>query len=272
MEQTLSVDGLRTRYQESGDGPPVVLLHGASLGSSLEVWQPVLARLASRGLRVIAFDQPGFGRTDPPADASLAYRRRFVLAFLDALGLTDPCLLGHSQSGAIAVRLALERPERARAVVAVGTASLLPPAGSTRAADGERDLVREPTLDQTRALLERDVHDRSRISPELVAARYAQSLGANFEAFQRRRLMRETEAGGGEPLWRRLGELRVPALFIYGAEDRDAAARAAEARLLFPGMGLRVLDRSGHLVHWDAPEEFVAVVGDFVRVSAARSG
>src|SRR5919106_2582821 len=80
----VQVDGLKTRYIEEGSGPAAVLLHGASLGSSADVFERNLKPLANAGVRAIAYDQPGFGLTDNPADYSVAYRRRFIMSFLDA--------------------------------------------------------------------------------------------------------------------------------------------------------------------------------------------
>src|SRR5256885_7104684 len=83
-ENFIKVQGLRIRTFEEGSGPAVLLLHGASLGSSADVWAGNLADVAAHGLRVIACDQPGFGLSDDPGDFSVAYRTRFVLAFMDA--------------------------------------------------------------------------------------------------------------------------------------------------------------------------------------------
>src|SRR5207247_2068789 len=128
------------------------LLHRASLGSSADVWTGNLSDLAARGLRVIAYDQPGFGLSDNPEDLSVAYRTRFVLAFMDAVRLQKARLIGHSQSGRIAVRLALEHGERVPGVVVLGTGSLLPPLpgrGKPDAAEGEEGAAAEPTLEDT---------------------------------------------------------------------------------------------------------------------------
>ena len=59
QDKFVTIDGLRIRYIEEGKGHPVVLLHGASLGSSADVFRRNLGPLARGGLRVIAFDQPG---------------------------------------------------------------------------------------------------------------------------------------------------------------------------------------------------------------------
>ena len=75
-DRFLDVDGVRLRYFEQGDGPAVVFLHGASLGSSADVFARNLPAFADAGFRAIAFDQPGFGLSGAPEDHSLAFRRR----------------------------------------------------------------------------------------------------------------------------------------------------------------------------------------------------
>lgn len=261
-ERTMRVDGLLVRYLEAGEGDALLLLHGGSLGSSADVWEPLHAALASRGFRALAPDEPGFGGSDVPEDVSRAYARAFALRFLDAAGIASAHLVGHSRSGAFAAWTALEHPERARSVVVVGTASLLPSAAGARAGDAEEAFASEPMLEDVRRLLERNVHDVRAVTPERVRRRHEASLGRNFAAhLARAGAGREPPAG--PPLRDRLGELAVPVLFLYGAEDRDAVARAPLLAERFPRVRVRVLEGCGHLVHWDAPERFVEAVATF---------
>lgn len=261
-ERFTRVDGLRIRSLEEGSGPAVLFLHGASLGSSADVWSGNLPAFAARGFRAIAFDLPGFGLSDNPQDPSLAYRRDFVLAFMDALGLDRAHLVGHSQAGRIAVGLGFARPERIAKVVVLGTGSLLPPLAAGGKAqeggEGEESGAVEPTLEQTRAALEDDLFERALITPVALETRHRMSVGKNFEAFlARARAPRPDKEA--TPLWRRLGESPVPLLLIYGRQDRAAAERAELARRHHPGLDLRVLDRCKHLVQWDAAAEFAAL-------------
>jgi len=271
-ENFIEVQGLRIRYFEEGGGPAVLLLHGASLGSSADVWAGNLSDLAARGLRVIACDQPGFGLSDNPEDPSVAYRTRFVFAFMDALQLEKARLIGHSQSGRIAVSLALEHGERLPGVVVLGTGSLLPPLpgrGKSDAAEGEEGGAAEPTLEETRRLLEESLFNGNLITPAALQTRHRMSTGKNFRAF----LARARARGGdgkeskreSKPLWRRLGEVPVPLRLIYGREDRGhAAERAALAKELHPGLDLHLVPRCKHLVQWDAAEEFARLSGSFL--------
>ena len=76
-DQFLEVNGLKTRYIEACSSPAAILWHGASLGSSADVFEKNLGPVADAGVRAIAYDQPGFGRTDNPAakDAQPTWQR-----------------------------------------------------------------------------------------------------------------------------------------------------------------------------------------------------
>ena len=268
MERSLRVGGLNVRYLERGEGAPVILLHGASLGSSADVWARNLQPLAAHGLRVIAPDLPGFGGSDNPQDHSVGYRRRFVPAFMDALDIPRASLIGHSQSGRVAVDLAFEAPQRFAKVVVLGTGSLLPPlpGNSESAADGEEGATSEPTLDESRRLLESNLYHRHLATEDAVALRHRMSLGKNFEAFTARRSARGAKADkGGEAPWQRLARCPAPLLLLYGEDDRgEAARRATLARELSPHLDLRLLPRCAHLVQWDAADAFAELAGRFL--------
>jgi pimeloyl-ACP methyl ester carboxylesterase len=268
-EQFTSVDGLRVRHLEEGRGPAILLLHGASLGSSADVWTPNLAAFAERGFRAVALDLPGFGLSDNPEDGSVGFRTRFVPAFVAALGLGRVHLVGHSQSGRIALALGLEKSPCVEKIVIVATGSLLPPLPGAAPGDtneGDEGGATEPTLDDTRRTLEETVFHRDLITPEVVALRHRMSLGKNFEAFVARR---QAKTGSGKsasaPPWRRLSEVALPVRLIYGRQDRGAAAeRAALAKELHPQLDLHLVDHCKHLVQWDAPETFVKLCAEFL--------
>ena len=64
-DRFVTVDGLNIRYLEDGSGVPAILLHGSSLGSSADVFRRNLRALGAGGVRAIAVDLPGFGKSDP---------------------------------------------------------------------------------------------------------------------------------------------------------------------------------------------------------------
>jgi pimeloyl-ACP methyl ester carboxylesterase len=270
-DRFVTVGELKIRYIEQGSGPAAILLHGASLGSCADVWRRNLGPLADYGIRAIAYDQPGFGLSDDPAEWHVGFRTSFILRFMNALGLQRACLVGHSQAGAMAVSLALSHPEHVSRVVVLGTGSLLPPLeGQPRTAPGaaEGDRQAEPTIDETRAELEANVYDRTLIADTDVAIRHRMSTGKNFRAFLARNRAGEKTPGGGSavPLWQRLVEVTQPLMLIYGREDRaQAGARAKVLAQRFPSLDLHILDNCKHLVQWDAAEAFHRLAGPFLR-------
>lgn len=265
MDTFIQVDGLRTRYLEEGTGPAVVLLHGISLGSSSEVWEEGLGPFARAGFRVLAYDQPGFGLTDNPKDFSEAYQNDFLLAFMDALGIERAALIGHSYSGQIAVRHALENPRRVVKVVVVATGSLLPPLpGEAPAPDGQGGDDSPPSLESTRKILEGQLFHKRLITPDIVDRRYRMSTGKNFEAHLERKKVRQPQRDLG-PLWQRLKEVPVPLLMLYGSHDRGRAAeRCAVLREREPALHVEVIENASHLLMWDAREAFRRKVLDFL--------
>lgn len=268
----VTVDGLRTRYVEEGEGPPVILLHGGSLGSSADIFRRNMKPLASAGLHVIAFDQPGYGLSDIPQDHSALYRREFIPKFVDALGLGKVALVGHSNLGNAAVTLALQNPENYSHLVVLGTGSLLPPLADSSAIRPPPFLVErakissEPTLDQTRALMETYLYHHELITEEEVALRHRYSIGRNFEAFLARK---RVAASGSKPArgasWQRLAELRPPLLMIYGRDDRGGAEQRAKfLKERYPEINLHLVDHCKHLLPWDAADAFIRLSVPFL--------
>jgi pimeloyl-ACP methyl ester carboxylesterase len=265
VEHRRRIDGLNARYLSAGAGPAAILLHGASLGSSADVWMRNLPALAAHGLRVIAPDLPGFGETDNPDDHSLGYRKRFVLSLMDALDLQHAALVGHSQAGRIAVELAFTEPRRVAKAVVLCTGSLLPPLESAPAAEGDEGAAAEPTLDDARRLLEANLYNKALATEEAVAVRYRMSTGKNYEAFVARKQAKGGGGKGGEPLWQRLAQCPVPLLMLYGEHDRGGAARRVKrAQELYPQLKLQLLPRAAHLAQWDAADAFAEIAGRFL--------
>ena len=102
------------------DGPCVVFIHGALNDHS--VWTLLARWYAHHGYRVLAVDQPGHGRSEGPPLASVEALADWVLALLQAADVDRAHLVGHSMGSLIALEAAARAPERAAALVMVGTA------------------------------------------------------------------------------------------------------------------------------------------------------
>ena len=287
-DRFVTIDGLNIRYLEEGSGVPAILLHGASLGSSADVFRRNLRALGANGIRAIAFDLPGFGKSDPTDDLSAKQRKTIILKFMDALKLDRAALIAHSASGNAAVAIALENPDRVSHLMILGTGSLLPPLetggakvggreGAAQARLEERMVKEEPSLDDTRALLEANLFHRELITDEELQLRHQSSVGACFHEFARRHAAAGEGGGGGGgggktsvPLWQRYNELKMPLLLIYGREDRGRAAERVEfLKQRDPTLNLHIAEGCKHLVPWDAADLFHKLAVPFL-MGAAR--
>ncbi|MFJ9626928.1 alpha/beta fold hydrolase [Streptomyces sp. NPDC101175] len=116
----VSVDGLRVHYRRTGQGRPVLLLHGS--GSSLHGMEQVAELLSATGeFEVVRPDLPGSGFTGPRADRDYRVRTyaSTLARFMAALGLPAYAVMGNSLGGNIAWNLALDHPERVTDLVLV---------------------------------------------------------------------------------------------------------------------------------------------------------
>ena len=274
-DKFVSVDGLKLRYIEEGSGPSVLFLHGASLGSSADVFLRNLGPFAKSGFRAVSFDYPGFGLSEIPAKQSTAQQRNSIPKFIDAASLGKTALIAHSRSGGFAIQLALEDPSRYSHVVILGTGSLLPL--QTEAQVGRYEAVqarvdkemaeKEPTLEDARKLLQADTFNHALISEDDVAIRHSRMIGRNFIAHQERQ-SHDAPSGGApaKPLWERLADLKMPLLMIFGREDRAHAGERAELlKKQQPQLNLHIVNGCKHMVHWDAFDDLMRLGVPFLK-------
>ena len=275
-DKFVNVEGLQLRYIEEGSGPSVLFLHGASLGSSADVFLRNLGPFAKAGFRAVSFDLPGFGLSEIPAKQSVAQQRNSIPKFIDAAGLGKTALIAHSRSGGFAIQLALEDPSRYSHVIVLGTGTLLPP--QTEAQVGRYEAVqarvdeemaqKEPTLEDARKLLQADTFNHALISEEDVAMRYSRMIGRNFIAHQERQNP-DARAGGAapaKPLWERLTDLKLPLLMIFGRDDRAHAGERAELlKKMRPEINLHIVNGCKHMVHWDAFDDLLRLGVPFLK-------
>lgn len=226
-------DGTELAYDltGSGDGVPVVLLHGSVL--SRAIWRGLgyLDPLLSAGHPVLRMDLRGHGRSGKPHDVA-AYaadrQREDLLAVMDAAGLERAALVGYSLGSRVALSAALENPDRVAALVCLG--------GSARSQRGALDSVFFPgVIDAVRTEgmeafcaaqgLGPEVEDRfGRSTRQAFLAADPQAMAALFTA---------TEATEGiEDA--RLAACEVPALWMAGTDDHPRCEDSAAAAGLMP--------------------------------------
>jgi pimeloyl-ACP methyl ester carboxylesterase len=243
-----SVGGHRIHYFEAkprGSGQhavPVVLLHG--LGARAEDWMRLMPLMSSRGYHVYAPDLLGYGRSEQPSDASfsLSEEEQVVRGFLDAQGIKQADVAGWSLGGWIALKLALDWPERVRRVVGMDAAGIyfVPPiplsdfAPHNSAELGELVNALEP-------------HDRS--IPPWVARDVLRRMRHNGWVIERGE---QSMMDGRELLDFRLADMQRPVMYVWGGADRLIPPAIGERmHALTPGSEFVEVPKCGHL----APHE-----------------
>ncbi len=116
--KTVDVEGAGMRWEEEGDGHPVVFIHG--IPTSPRLWRHVVPRV--RGARSMAWEMVGYGASIEEGrdrDISVAKQAEYLAAWLEEVGLESAFLVGHDLGGGVAQILAVRRPELVRGLVLV---------------------------------------------------------------------------------------------------------------------------------------------------------
>jgi len=133
MPKTTLKSGVRIHYQQVGEGPDLVMVHG--LTGNLAVWHLRIVPELSEHLRVLTYDLRGHGYSDTPRSGySPDAMADDLLELLDALEIERPVIVGHSYGADIALYHALRNPDRVREVIAIEAA--LPALEESRRHDG----------------------------------------------------------------------------------------------------------------------------------------
>lgn len=266
----IEVNGHRVHAVVTGDGPDLVLIHGAS-GNARDLTFDLAPRLAAR-YRVIVLDRPGLGHTGRiDADgASITEQAALLQTAAAALGAERPVVLGHSYGGAVALAWAVTRPETLAALVSLAGASH--PWQS--ALPLQYRLLSQPLIGPLLApvlsALVSDAYVERAVAgifaPQDMPAGYLAHVGAALtlrratlreNALQRANLLGEIEA-----LHPRYPRISVPVEIVHGDRDTTVglAVHAEPLARAVPDATLTVLPGIGHMPHHAAPEAVIAAI------------
>jgi 2-hydroxy-6-oxo-6-(2'-carboxyphenyl)-hexa-2,4-dienoate hydrolase len=269
-----------TRSVEAGAGEPVILLHGIS--GHAETWVRTVTGLAA-DFRVHALDMLGHGLTEKPQiDYSVEALGEHVLGFLDAIGARSAHLVGQSLGGWVAAWLAVHHPERVASLTSVTGAGLqLPGDGAELTArigrqvgDATRRALDQPTRAKVRTRLEWLMHDPAVVTDELVETRFRMYTRPDFAAVANRLVDAFTARPRPEEMLtaEALARISSPTLILWTRQNPTMPWEVGErASRIVPGAAWYLMEDAGHWPQYEKPQEFLRVVGGFLRSVAGRS-
>jgi pimeloyl-ACP methyl ester carboxylesterase len=248
-------------HRDDGKGPPALFLHG--MGGDRLLWNPVTTQL-SPNLRCIVPDLRGHGATPAPAGSQLSLEEMEgdVLALLDRISLPTVHLVGHSAGAFLALRIALDHPERVRSLILVSGAaycdnharSIIDRWWSTYAEEGADGLA-------LRFLKDLYYPDWVEAHMEFVDQLYADVERRDFAgAVAWGRALKTFDERNS------ITAIRIPTLVVQAMEDQ--VVDASHGRILrqsIPGSLIRIFAQTGHMVPIERPTELSEAISEHAR-------
>lgn len=258
-------NGVQLEIAQRGprDGMPVVLLHGIT--DSRLSYEPVWHRLPKHW-HSIAVTLRGHGESDRPQQYTLPDIAGDVALLAEALQLEPMVVVGHSMGAAVAMQLAIDRPDLVRALVGMGAfASFGDKSGLHAYRDTEIEELRDPVPDRVarefqvstlatpmdEAMLELMVGESRKVPARVWRAAFDGLLADSFCA--------------GLPT------LNLPVLLIWGSADAFVPRADCDTlRSVLPAAQLQVYEGAGHALHWEQPARVANDLRLFVDALPAR--
>ncbi|MBI4261171.1 MAG: alpha/beta fold hydrolase [Actinobacteria bacterium] len=256
----LDVEGLGVSAYVTGQGPPVLLLHG--LGGTKVSWLPLFASLAPH-YRLIVPDLPGHGESDKPrTDYTPRFYAKVARQILSAVGAGRAAVVGNSLGGRVALELAVRSPDRVSALALLGPAvpgfRVRYILGFTRVVPTEIGAVPFVLRERWMMLAIRRLFGDPSVLPEDGYAAGADEFirvyrdpAARMAFFDS---LRHILTESPKPFWPLMRRVRVPTLIVWGTRDRLVPVRLA-SRLhdALPSAELTLLPGVGHVPQFEAP-------------------
>ena len=265
----LQINGARTFCYTGGKAfdaakPTVVFVHGVLNDHS--VWILQTRYFAHHGWNVLACDLPGHCKSAGEPPRSVEEGADFILALLDAAGVQQAALVGHSFGSLIALEAAARAPERVKQLVLVGTAS---PMKVTPA------LLDNALNSPMKAIDMVNVFSHSMLAPPPSALGPGTWLYGGSRALMKRVLASNPKVnvfhrgfvacdsyGGGEAA---MAKVQCPVLFLLGKSDARAPPKAAQSLQAKARDARTVLVEGGHQMMTEAPDAVLFALRDFLK-------
>jgi pimeloyl-ACP methyl ester carboxylesterase len=252
MEQDILINNMNFHFRVSGEGKTIVLMHG--WGCNLQTFQRLEQHLAQH-FKVYNIDFPGFGKSQEPPNAwgTAEYEANFK-AFLKALNIDNPILVGHSFGGRIAIRTA--KDTAIHKMILIGSAGIKP----TRTLEYYFKVYSFKTL---RFFAELPLI-YTLFGKKMIEERRKKAGSSDYQ--QASEVMRGTLSKVvNEDLRHFMPSIKAATLLIYGENDTATPVKDAQImEKMIPDAGLVVLKNAGHYVFLDQMAQVHTIIDSFL--------
>lgn len=262
------------RYYDTGDGPPLLFLHGSGPGvTGWRNFRGVLPTFASR-FRCLVLEFPGFGVSDDFGGHPMVTAQGVVVPFLDALGIDRVDIVGNSMGGGVGINVAINHPERVGRLVTIGGigTNIFSP-GPSEGIRLLQEFTERPTRQRLVDWLNSMVYDQSLVTEALIEERWSLATDpATLEAARRMyskaafaHMMAAMRAADVAMPWAMMHKVAAPTLLTWGRDDRVSPLDMALIPMrTIPNAELHVFPNCGHWAMIEAKEAFEDVVSAFL--------
>ncbi len=258
-EEYITINGNRIRYLEEGNSKDsVILLHG--LGGTADRWLPIFPHL-NKKFRVIAPDLIGYGLSDKPqVDYTPNLFTKTILSFLEALALENVFMVGTSLGGEVVAECAAVHEPKIKKIVMVAPAGIMKK--STPVLDAYIMAALYPTHETVKSAYQMMAGKDSEINDRSVENFISSMTKPNAKMVFLSTLLGMKNS---PPLNEKLNQIKIPALLVWGSEDRMIPIDFAKDFVSsIPNCEFVTINGCGHIPYEEKPIEFSKIVLDFL--------
>ena len=262
----VQVGDCKVHYEVSGEGKPLILVHGT--GADAQSFEDMIP-LLSKDFRVYAYDMRAFGETVRPTQVPLSddLWADDLVGLMGELGLAQAALVGWSLGGIVVMNLALRYPHMVSQLILLGSGSPLP----TSAPRDRSGFETRRRLAEEGASMEEIVEKTFEFSKDAYSPHSVQNKPEALEKLRQTFLrndptsyadvIKSTRSDFGP----KLGEIGHPTLIIVGEHDTRTPLEMSEAlNKAIPNSYMKIIQNCGHFYGFEQPEETCRVTANFL--------